>query len=214
MATTTTSPQSATSARSARSARSGRATRLRRAALSLATGAVAAGSLATLGAGAATAAPVQPHGFSAVEQCTGLTGAISYSPGLLAHTARNQSSVLTGTLSGCSGFNGAQAGTGTITIVAHGSSLVSNIAETGTVTVNWPASSGLNPSNGTVTLTRPSKDLPIAVRGSFTSGAFTGAALATDLLVTSHHGSGTKAHPITRQTLVNTTPLTAKVNLG
>ena len=189
-------------------ARSGRA---RRRVFALAAGSVAVAALAATGAGAANAST---RGFSSVESCTGVTGSISYSPGLLSTTARNQQSVLTGTLSGCSGFNGAQAGTGTITIVASGSSSVASIAETGTVTVNWPASSGLNPSNGTVTLTRASKTLPISVSGSFTSGAFTGAAISTSLLATHHAGSGTKAHPITRQDFVNTTPFAAKVNFG
>jgi hypothetical protein len=183
----------------------------RRRVFALAAGSVAVAALAATGAGAANAST---RGFSSVESCTGVTGSISYSPGLRATTLRTQQSVLTGTLSGCSGFNGAQAGTGTITIVASGSSSVASIHETGTVTVNWPASAGLNPSNGTVTLTRTSKTLPMTVSGSFTSGAFTGAAISTSLLETHHAGSGTTAHPIIRQDFVNTTPFAAKVNLG
>jgi hypothetical protein len=54
----------------------------------------------------------------------------------------------------------------------------------------------------------------MAVRGSFTSGAFTGAQLSTELLVTTQQGTGTKAHPITRQNLVNTSPLAVRYNLG
>jgi hypothetical protein len=183
----------------------------RRAALALATGGVAVAALAATGAGAANAAPL---GFSPVQSCTGVTASISYSPGLLSTKARTQQSVLTGTLSGCSGLNGVQAGTGTITIVASGSSSVASIVETGTMTVNWPAASGLNPSNGTVTLRRTSKTQPFSVTGSFTSGAFTGASVSTNLLVATHKGSGKKAHPIVQQGLVNTTPLTASQNFG
>jgi hypothetical protein len=180
----------------------------RRAALAIATGAIAVAGLATAGAGAANAA------YSNVESCTGVSGLVTYSPGLLKTTARTQQSVFTGTLTGCAGVNGAQSGTGTITVIAKGSSSRSSITETGTVTVNWPASSGLNPSNGTVSLRRASSTAPISVSGTFTSGAFTGAVLSTNLLVTGHTGDGTRAHPITRQRVVNTTPLAAKVNFG
>jgi hypothetical protein len=180
----------------------------RRAALAIATGAVAVAGLATTGAGSANAA------YSNVESCTGVSGLVTHSPGLLKTTARDQQSVFTGTLTGCSGVNGAQAGSGTITIIANGSSSNSSMNETGTVTVNWPTSAGLNPSNGKVALRRASSTAPISVTGSFTSGAYTGSVIATDLLVTAHNGYGTKAHPITRQRVVNTTPFTAKVNFG
>jgi hypothetical protein len=180
----------------------------RRAALAIATGAVAVAGLATAGAGSANAS------YSNVESCTGVSGLVTHSPGLLTTTARAQQSVFTGTLTGCSGVNGPQSGSGTITIFASGSSSNSSMNETGTVTVNWPAGSGLNPSNGTVALRRASSTAPLSVSGSFTSGAYTGSLIATDLLVTSHNGSGTKANPITRQRVVNTTPFTAKVNFG
>jgi hypothetical protein len=183
-------------------------TNRRRAALAIATGAVAVAGLAATGAGSANAA------YSNVESCTGVAGLVTHSPGMLTTTARNQQSVFTGTLTGCSGINGAQSGSGTITIIASGSSSNSLMNETGTVTVNWPASSGLNPSNGKVTLSRASSTAPLSVYGSFTSGAFTGAVVSTDLLVTSHNGYGTTAHPITRQRVVNTTPFAAKVNFG
>jgi hypothetical protein len=180
----------------------------RRAALAIATGAVAVAGLAATGAGPADAS------YSNVESCTGVSGLVTHSPGLLKTTARSQRSVFTGTLTGCSGVNGAQSGSGTVTIIASGSSSNSSINETGTVTVNWPTSTGLNPSNGKVTLRRTDSTAPISVSGSVTSGAYTGSVLSTDLLVTSHNGYGTKAHPITRQRVVNTTPFAAKVNFG
>jgi hypothetical protein len=180
----------------------------RRAALAIATGAVAVAGIATAGAGSANAS------YSSVESCTGVSGLVTHSPGLLTTHARNQQTVFTGTLTGCSGLNGPQSGEGTITIFANGSSSNSAMNETGTVTVNWPAGSGLNPSNGTVALRRAGSTAPLSVYGSVTSGAFTGSVLATNLLVTTHNGTGTKAHPITRQQVVNTAPLTAKVNFG
>jgi hypothetical protein len=182
----------------------------RRAAFAIATGTVAVASLAA--AGAANAA--QPAGFSPVQSCTGLTGSISYSPGLLSASARTVHSVLTGTLTGCSGLNGAEAGTGTVTIVASGSSKTGAITQTGTMTVNWPVGSGLNPSNGTVTLRRFGTTSPFTLSGTFTSGAYTGAAVSSNVLVTTHTGSGTKAHPITLQNYVNTAPFVASENFG
>jgi hypothetical protein len=182
----------------------------RRAAFAIATGTVAVASLAA--AGAANAA--QPAGFSPVQSCTGLTGSISYSPGLLTTKARTVHSVVTGTLTGCSGLNGAEGGTGTVTIVASGSSSTHSIVQTGTITVNWPSGSGLNPSNGTVTLRRSATTSPFSVSGSFTSGAYTGAEVSSSLLVTTHTGKGTTAHPITRQNYVNTAPLVASENFG
>jgi len=167
------------------------------------------------GAGAAQASQAQPErGFSSVESCTGVAGAITWSPGLVRNHAKTEHAVLTGTLSGCSGLNGAQAGTGTVTAVLSGRSSTGSIVETGSITVNWPSSSGLNPSNGTVTLRRTASNLPYSLSGSFTSGAFTGAAVSTNLLVTTHKGTGSLAHPVTSQQVVNTTPLAARVNLG
>src|SRR4051812_17597045 len=146
-----------------------------RRALALLAGSAAAVAALTVGSGAANAA------YSTVEGCTGVAGSITHTPGLLNTKARTDTAVLTGTLSGCSGINGAQAGTGTVTIIASGKATADAYTETGTVTVNWPASSGLNPSNGTVTLRLNGAGVPIAVSGSFTSGAFTGAVLSTDL---------------------------------
>jgi hypothetical protein len=181
-----------------------------RAALLAATaGTVLAASLT--GVGGAQAATL---GYSSVESCTGLSGSISWSPGLLKTTVKTQRAVLTGTLSGCSGYNGAQAGTGTVTAVLSGPSSLASVAETGTITVNWPAASGLNPSNGTVTVRRAAVDQPYTVSGSVTSGAFTGALLSSSLLPTTQSGTGSALHPVVKQQFVNTLPFAARVNLG
>jgi hypothetical protein len=175
-------------------------------------GTILAASLS--GVGAAQAHEVSARGFSSVENCTGLSGSIDWHPGLLKTGVRTEGAVLTGTLTGCSGFNGAQAGTGTVTAVLSGKSSAASIVETGTMTVNWPTASGLNPSTGTVTVRRAAVDQPITVSGSVASGAFTGASLSTSLIPTTQTGNGSKLHPVVRQQFVNTQPLTARVNLG
>jgi hypothetical protein len=194
---------------------------LHRTFLSVAGGAVLAASLAGVGAAPANAAPapaparlVQPDGFSAVQSCTGLTGAISWSPGLVRKRLRTERAVLTGTLSGCAGINGVESGTGTVTAVLNGTSKIGSIRESGSVTVNWPASSGLNPSNGTVTLVRTAADQPFTLSGQFTSGAYTGAFVSTSLLESGHTGGHTATNPTTQQTFVNTLPFAAQVNFG
>ena len=76
----------------------------------------AAGVIAAVTLGGAAPASAA---YSAVESCTGLSGSITYSPGLTT-TVKTQHAVFTGTLSGCAGLNGAQAGTGTITAILNG----------------------------------------------------------------------------------------------
>ena len=54
----------------------------------------------------------------------------------------------------------------------------------------------------------------ITVSGTITSGAYTGARFSTSFLPVSHKGSGSKAHPLKSQTLVNTEPLVVSRNFG
>jgi len=184
----------------------------RAALLTVTSGTLLAASLA--GGGAAQAGQVHPAGWSSVESCTGLSGAIDWHPGLLNAQARTGQAVVTGTLAGCSGFNGAQAGAGTVSAVLSGTSKVGSVVETGTLTVNWPAAANLNPSNATVTLRRAAPDQPYTLSGTVSSGAFTGASLSTSVLATSQKGTGTTRHPVVHQGFVNTTPLAARVNFG
>jgi hypothetical protein len=187
--------------------------------VSLAGGAVLAGPLAGVAsAHAAEAAPehsVVPAGFSNVESCTGFTGKIAWNPGLAAKKLQTESAVLTGTLTGCSGINGAEAGTGTVTAVLSGTSRIGTIRESGSITVNWPASSGLNPSNGTLTINRTGgATQPFVLSGQFTSGAYTGAVISSAMLESGHKGGHTVVHPLTQHSFVNTLPFAAAVNFG
>jgi hypothetical protein len=175
--------------------------------------AAALAAVTVAGAPAAQAAPVQAKGFSTVQSCTSVNGKITYGKGLT-KTVKTHHSVLTGTVAGCSGLNGAQSGTGTISGVLVGKSSYKSVTETGTVTVNWPAGSGLNPSNASVMLRETSKNGVITVSGTITSGAYTGARFSTSFLPVSHKGSGSKAHPLKSQTLVNTAPLVVAQNFG
>lgn len=173
---------------------------------------LAGGALCAVAAPGAQASTVHPDGFSVVQGCTGLTGTITYTPGLTG-TLRKQSAVLTGTLTGCSGFNGAQAGTGTVTAVLSGSSKVKAVSLTGTVTINWPAAAGLNPSNGTLSVNGVNGGAD-TVSGQITSGAYTSAQLSSGILAVAHTGAGTKAHPIKAQQFVNTLAFNASENFG
>ncbi len=101
-------------------------------------------AVAVAGAPAAQAAPVHAKGFSTVQSCTSVSGKITYGKGLT-KTVKTHHSVLTGTVAGCTGLNGAQSGTGTISGALVGKSSYKSVTETGTVTVNWPAGAGLQP---------------------------------------------------------------------
>jgi hypothetical protein len=174
--------------------------------------AAALGALALAGATPAQAAPL-PDGFSHVESCTGLTGKITYGKGLT-KKAKTHHAVFTGTLTGCNGYSGAQAGTGTVTADLSGKSSVTSVVESGTAIISWPVSSGLNPSNVAVTFRATGKNGPLSVSGHVTSGAFTTASVSTVLVPYAHKGSGSKAHPLKRQSVVNSAPLAVSVNFG
>ena len=165
---------------------------------------------------AITVAGISPAaaGYSAVESCTGVNGTISYTPGLTS-TAKTQQAVLVATLTGCtSGYSGAQTGTGTVTAVLTGTSKVGSVVETGNATISWPASSGLNPTNAKITIRQSVTGGTISLSGNATSGAFASSVISTNLQPYANTGTGTKAHPLTSQSIVNTLPLTAKVNFG
>jgi hypothetical protein len=174
-----------------------------------------AGLLATGGVANASTPAVHhvPSGYVVFDSCTGFAGAITYSPGLLTTNLRSTHAVLTGTTSGCSNiFNGPESGTGSFTAILAGKASVNSENFSGTFTINWPAGSGFNPSQGTLTVTESGGLENIS--GQVTSGLNTGGVLGGQYVVTDKSGKGTKLHPVTKQTYTNTQPLTISVNEG
>lgn len=160
----------------------------------------------------ATHAQVHPDGWATVVSCTGLQGSITFSPGL-AKAVHKQSAFLSATLSGCVVNGNGIPGTGTLTAALSGKDSVASQAMSGSFTVSWPAASGLNPSTGSVSIIGPTSNV-LAVGGSGTSGAYTGAAFGTALFLSGHTGQGTAKHRITNESFVASQPLTVRENLG
>jgi hypothetical protein len=180
--------------------------------------AAGAGLAALLGTGGVAQARTAGHphpvnGWVTIDTCTGVSGKITYSPGLRKTRLKNQSAVLTGTTSGCSDiFSGPMSGTGTLTAVLSGNASLASENFSGTFTINWPAGTGFNPSNGNLTITE-SGGLE-TVSGSVTSGFDTGTALSFQYVITGKKGSGSALHPVTAQTYTNTQSLALARNGG
>jgi hypothetical protein len=176
--------------------------------------AAGAGLAGLLGiAGTASASTGHTNGFVVVTSCTSVSGKITYTPGLRNTVLKKETAVLTGTVSGCSNIDtGAIAGTGQITALLSGTADKNAENFSGTFTINWPAGSGFNPSNGTLTVT-DSNGLE-NVSGAVSSGFETTAPVAMQYVVTSSKGLGTKLHPITSQNYINTQSLTLSENTG
>ena len=94
----------------------------------------------------------------------------------------------------------------------HGTVNLSAENFSGTFTINWPAGSGWNPSNGTLTVTEANGLENVS--GSVTSGFDTGTAFAMQYVITGQTGRGTALHPVTAQTYTNTQSLTLSRNEG
>jgi hypothetical protein len=176
--------------------------------------AASAGVAGLLGmGGVAHAATHAPRGFVVIDSCTGVSGKITYSPGMVKVKKPLIHAVMTGTTSGCADiFNGPESGTGTFTAVLSGRANLNAENFSGTFTINWPASSGFNPSNGSLTVTE-SGGLE-NVSGSVSSGFDTGTAFAMQYVTTGNTGLGTAKKPVTAQTYTNTQSLTLSRNEG
>ncbi|BFU44814.1 hypothetical protein [Krasilnikovia sp. MM14-A1004] len=175
---------------------------------------VALAAAATGTAFAATASPAAAaaRGWSTVESCTSAAGSVSYQPGLTS-TVRPETGVLSATLAGCaSTYTGGSPGTGLLTAFLSGSSSSAVVSQRGSFTINWPAASGLNPSNGTLSLTGPDATGRYTASGSVTSGAYTGGSVGTTFVVIGATGDGSAAHPVTLQQVTNTAPLLLRRN--
>jgi hypothetical protein len=163
--------------------------------------------------GVSTAAHAATNGIIVRQSCTGVSGQINYQPGLQSSKSQSVRAVLAATTTGCSSvFSGPQGGTGSFTAVLTGKASLAAENFTGTFTINWPASAGLNPSNGTLSVT-DSNGFEV-VRGTITSGALTGSPVGLTYLTTTSTGSGSKKHPVTAQAFVNSQPLQVTQNEG
>ena len=78
--------------------------------------------------------------------------------------------------------------------------------------INWPLSSGFNPSTGTLSV-RDSNGME-NVSGTVTGGADTGTVLAMQYVTTHNTGNGTRLHPVIAQTYTNSQSLTLSRNEG
>ncbi|HEY2488350.1 MAG TPA: hypothetical protein VGI37_02515 [Streptosporangiaceae bacterium] len=179
--------------------------------------AAGAGLAGLLGIGGGVAHASVAHagvnGYVVTDSCTSVAGKISYSPGLRTSKLKAEHAVLTGTTSGCSDlFNGALPGTGTFTAILSGTASVNAENFSGTFTINWPAGSGFNPSNGTLSVTDANGVETIS--GTVTSGFDTGSPLALQYVNTHNTGRGTALKPVTAQSYVNTQSLTLSRNTG
>jgi hypothetical protein len=167
-------------------------------------------ALALAAVASASLAGTAQAGYSTVEQCTALSGTITYTPGLKAAPGA-VNAIITGTLSGCSGQNGAQAGTGTFFAQLSSpaaSKTVNN--ESGSFVINWPAASGLNPTTGVVNMTGPNAG-QLVLNGQDRAGAYASGVLSSSLAIT---GQTLNKRKIVSQSFVNTLPLAIKVNFG
>jgi hypothetical protein len=153
-----------------------------------------------------------PDGYVIVQSCTSLSGTVVLTPGLRVK-AHAETAIVSGTLDGCSSYGSSQPGQGSFTAVVTGLASTTTGTLTGTFTANWPASSGLNPSNGTISITTVSKG-QYKVNGSVTSGAWTGTSVSTGYVVTGTQGTGKKHDPIVEQNFVNTSALQLGRNGG
>jgi len=178
--------------------------------------AAGAGMASLLGTGGIAQASTAGHsveGYVVVDSCTGVSGKITYSPGLRHTFVRAQHAVLTGTISGCAdAFSGPIPGTGTFTAILSGNASLAAENFKGSFTINWPVGSGFNPSTGTLGVSDSGGVETIS--GTVTAGADTGTVLALQYVTTGNHGSGTKLHPVTSQTYTNTQSLTLSRNEG
>jgi hypothetical protein len=179
----------------------------------VAAGAGVAGLLGMSGAAQASTAGHSVDGYVVIDSCTGVAGKISYSPGIVKIKDRTVQAVMTGTTSGCSDiFNGPESGTGTFTAVMSGKVNLSTENFSGTFTINWPAGSGFNPSNGNLTVTE-SNGIE-TVNGTVTSGFDTGTVLAMQYVTTHNTGKPRSKKGVTAQTYTNTQSLTLSRNEG
>lgn len=166
-------------------------------------------------AGAANAAPATPSSYVTVISAASVSGSTVYTPGLKANTPRATTAVFSSTIGGVSDAYGTNlAGNGSLNVTLSGTSSYGHVSETGSFVISWPAF--YNPSTGSMTLSGPAADGSYTLAGSVTGGAFVGSYVSTKLFVTGINpgATGRMGHLLTKQTFVNTVPLTLARNSG
>jgi hypothetical protein len=176
--------------------------------------AAAVAGVALAGAlGTGTAAHAATHGIFVREQCATVTGQTSYKPGLRSSKVRSVATTLSATTSNCSNSVGqAVGGNGSFTASLNGNASLAAENFSGSFTIDWPGGTGLNPSNGTLTVTE-SNGIE-SVSGTITSGAFYGSPVSLAFHITGNSGKGTRRHPVIAQDFANTQPLQVTGNDG
>jgi hypothetical protein len=118
-------------------------------ATTVACGTTLAGILATGGVAHAAGS----HAYVVADSCTDVAVSVVYSPGLRTSKDKSRHALLSGVISRCSDlFTGPTAGSGSISATLAGKASFDSENFHGTFTVTWPASCGLNPSTGTLSV--------------------------------------------------------------
>jgi hypothetical protein len=103
-------------------------------------------------------------------------------------------------------------GAGSLTATLKGDASLAAENFSGTFTIDWPDSTGLNPSSGTLGVIESNGTE--FVSGMVTAGAFTGSPFDFAYHTTANTGKGTNKHPVTAQAFANTQSLQLTQNDG
>lgn len=146
--------------------------------------ALAVAALAATGGTVLATAGVAVAGTVDAETCTSFTGTQLIHPGYAKGT-KSEKVTLTGTISGCTDeFGDPQPGNGTVVATLTGSGNKKSATLSGSVTINWPASTGLEPTTGSLSVAG-SPTVSETVTGETTGGAYVGNYISSSIVTTS-----------------------------
>lgn len=150
--------------------------------------ALAVAALAAAGGGVLAASGVAVAGTVSPESCSTFTGMQLVHPGYAA-AAKTETVTLTGSISGCVDQLGTpQPGSGSVVATLTGTGSKTSTSLSGTVTIDWPSSAGLEPTTGSLTLNGSPKGTE-TVGGETTGGADVANAISSSIVtstVTKH----------------------------
>ena len=171
---------------------------------------LAAATLCAAGGSVLATSGVASAGVIHPETCGTVTGMQVIHHGYVKAT-KSEQVTLTATLSSCSDqFGDSQPGDGTLVATLTGSGNKTSTNLSGTATIDWPASAGLNPTNASISLTGAPKGTE-SFYGTTTSGAYTGDEVGGGIVTTT-----TKKHggAIVSSQFIGSSPLTISYNGG